>query len=53
MCNKLTRDTNGNNGQLELCECCEYQCYYDNACSDYGNDSKEAKSAKKEWEKRK
>jgi hypothetical protein len=41
-CGKSTRDVNGVNGQLQLCERCELAAYVENAESDYGIDSPEA-----------
>ena len=44
-CGLESRDVNGANGSLELCMVCLAEAEYENSCSDYGEDSEEAKSA--------
>ena len=36
-CTRRTRDTNGDNGRVELCEDCHEGCMYENGANDTGD----------------
>ena len=44
-CGKQTRETGAEEGTLELCRRCLLEAYAENAASDYGKDSDEARQA--------
>lgn len=45
ICNKRTRETGYEESSVELCAKCLLECYVENAQSDYGTDSSEAREA--------
>ena len=45
VCEKVTRDTGHDEGQLGLCYLCLLDAYVENTESDYGKDSQEHKDA--------
>ena len=38
-CLRKTRDTNGDNGKVEMCEDCHQGCMYENGANDTGDSS--------------
>lgn len=49
LCSKLTRDTGNGEADLGYCKKCLFECYMENAESDYGVDSQEYKDAEKAY----
>lgn len=49
ICGKLTRDTGNEEAAHRLCKNCLFDCYVENAASDYGKDSAEYKQMVDEY----